>query len=60
MGETKTQRVAFRATMTEVHMLADLAEHEERSGGDVLRRLVRQAHAAIIRKGGKKPSKAKG
>jgi uncharacterized protein (DUF1778 family) len=44
----RTERFIFRATPDEIRMLEQLAEHEERNPSDVVRRLVRREHEAVI------------
>ncbi len=41
----KDKRLHVRVTSEELRMLDEIAEREERTAADVVRRLIRQAHA---------------
>jgi hypothetical protein len=53
--EEKSERIAVRMAPSEVAMLRDLAEAAGESDAVVIRRLVREAHTALVRD--RKPKK---
>ncbi len=47
--EEKSERIAVRMAPSEVAMLRELAEVEGESDAVVIRRLIREAHGALVR-----------